>query len=361
MSQPINLFEYEKLAYNLIDKPYLDYFTSGADDEITLGLNRSRYGEILLRPRMLVDVSNRDMEVEIFGDKLSMPIIAAPTAFQCLAHPQGELAVARAMGELGTAMTLSTLATHSIEEVKEASSHHLWFQLYVYKDKEITRDLVRRAKAANYKALVLTVDSPLLGRRERDIRNEFHLPDHLKVRNLEKHMHADIGKVAIKSGLAAYIASLYDTSLTWSDLDWIASLSDLPILVKGILRADDARRAKRHGASGIIVSNHGGRQLDTALPTIEALSEVVHAVPDLPVLIDGGIRRGTDVLKALALGAKAVLVGRPLLWGLAVGGSAGVKQVFSMLADELSLAMALSGVPSIQDITEDLVKMPHHW
>ena len=357
----LNLNELEPLAEKTMAELYFHYYQGGACDEITLRRNREAYQQIELLPRMLVDVSQRRLTCSLFGSQLDMPILIAPMAFQALAHKEGELAVAAAARRHNTIMTLSTLATYSLEQVA-AVANHRWYQLYVYKDREITRELVKRAEQAGYEALVVTVDSPLLGRREKDIRNRFHLPAGLKAANLENFLLGEIDKSADGSGLAAYIASLYDTSLTWQDLEWIIGLTKLPVLVKGIIRGDDACRAVDHGAAGIIVSNHGGRQLDTTIPTIAALPAVRSALAArgmdndrCPILVDGGIRRGTDVLKALALGASAVLLGRPILWGLALGGEEGVNAVLDLIRHELDLALALCGCPDINDLSADLL------
>lgn len=356
----LNLNELEKQAELAMQKIYFHYYQGGACDEITLRRNTQAFSEIELLPRMLVDVSKRDLSVEIFGSKLDLPVFIAPMAFQALADSRGELAMASAAKSRNTIITLSTLATYSIEEVA-AVANHRWYQLYVYKDRQVTRDLVRRAEENGYEALVVTVDSPLLGRREKDIANGFHLPQGLRAANLENF---NMGTVAQsedhkESGLAAYIASLYDTSLTWKELSWIVSLTKLPVLVKGILRGDDALLAMDHGAAGIIVSNHGGRQLDTTVPTIKALPAVVKALRQhghqCPVIMDGGVRRGTDVLKAMALGARAVLLGRPLLWGLALAGENGAAAVLDMIRAELDLALGLIGCPSVADLTGDLL------
>lgn len=371
-SNLINLTDLEELVTQSlgatqISPSHFDYYRGGACDEITLKRNCQAFKELSIWPRMLVDVSSRDMSLSLFQQKIEMPIFIAPTAFQALAHSQGELATAAAAKQLNTVMTLSTLSNHSIEEVAKAG-HHLWYQLYVYKDRAITVDLVARAEANGYQALVVTVDSPLLGRRERDVRNHFALPTGLRAANLEKFALGNINpNNAIhdnsqhNSSLASYIASLYDTSLTWKDLEWIISLTKLPVLVKGILRGDDAVKAVAAGAKGIIVSNHGGRQLDTTISTIEALPGITAAIAknnsknDVEILLDGGIRRGTDVLKALALGAKAVMIGRPVLWGLALYGQNGVEAVLNLLKSEFDLAMALTGCNNLAAITPDLI------
>jgi 4-hydroxymandelate oxidase len=276
-------------------------------------------------------------------------------AFQCLAHPEGEVATARAAATLGTIVVLSTLSTKSLEEVARAQTEPLrWFQLYVHRDRGLTRHLVERAQRAGFQALCLTADAPLLGRRERDARNEFALPAGMGLANLASG--GMIPHEAGESGLFAYFARQLDAGLTWTFLEWLRSITSLPIVVKGVLRADDAVRAVDHGAAAVIVSNHGGRQLDGALATLEALPEVVAAVEGkAEVLVDGGIRRGIDVLKALALGVRAVLLGRPILWGLAAGGEAGVRDVLELLRDELDLAMALSGCAKVADIDGSLV------
>lgn len=367
----INLAELEELVEKSLDKTTLapshfDYYRGGAADELTLKRNCQAFAEISIWPRMLVDISQRDMSLSLAGQEIDMPIIIAPTAFQALAHRQGELATAAAAKKLNTIMTLSTLSNHDIEEVAKAGNH-LWYQLYVYKDRAITKDLVARAEANNYKALVVTVDSPVLGRRERDIRNQFTLPPGLRAANLEKFALGNINKNKNNnqdSDLASYIATLYDTSLTWKDLEWIISLTKLPVLVKGVLRGDDAIKAVAAGAKGIIVSNHGGRQLDTTISTIEALPGIIAALEksnrskshrEVEVLLDGGIRRGTDILKALAMGAKAVMIGRPILWGLALSGQSGVEAVLNLLKSEFDLAMALSGCGNLAAITSDLI------
>lgn len=368
----INLAELEELVEKSLDKTTLapshfDYYRGGAADELTLKRNCQAFAEISIWPRMLVDISKRDMSLSLAGHKIDMPIVIAPTAFQALAHSRGELATAAAAERLNTIMTLSTLSNHNIEEVAKAGNH-LWYQLYVYKDRAITKDLVARAEANNYKALVVTVDSPVLGRRERDIRNQFTLPPGLRAANLEKFALGNINKNNNSSNqdsdLASYIASLYDTSLTWKDLEWIISLTKLPVFVKGVLRGDDAIKAVAAGAKGIIVSNHGGRQLDTTIATIEALPGIIAALEkgnssnnhrEVEVLLDGGIRRGTDILKALAMGAKAVMIGRPVLWGLALSGQSGVEAVLNLLKSEFDLAMALSGCGNLAAITSDLI------
>ncbi len=339
----------------------LDYYNTGAGDEVTLRDNRAAFERVKLRPRMLVDVSDRNLTTKVLGQPLQLPLLIAPMAFQCLAHPEGEVATALAASQAGIGMVLSTLATKSIEEVATAncnpnSTAPQWFQLYVHKDRGVTRTLVERACAAGYKAICLTVDAPVLGRRERDKHNQFTLPPSLELANLVTISGLNIPEQEGESGLFTYFAQQLDPAVTWRDVEWLQSLCPLPLVIKGILRGDDATSAVEYGASAIIVSNHGGRQLDGAVATVDALVEVVEAVDGrAEVIVDGGIRRGVDILKALALGAKAVLLGRPVLWGLAVGGKAGVAHVIELLRDELDVAMALSGCASLDDIDPSLV------
>ena len=350
LDDAINVLDLEKLAGVALDKNAYDYYRSGAHDEITLRENRRAWDRIALRYRVLVDVSERRLDTTVLGSTIDMPILVAPTAFHRLATPDGELATVRAAGRRGTIMINSTLSNTAVEDVVAAASGPVWFQLYIYKDRGATRGLVQRAEAAGCQAIVLTVDAPLLGTRERDVRNHFGLPERLSVENMLPAGMGELPSTIGDSGLAAYVAELLDPALTPSDLDWLASISKLPLIVKGVVRGDDAARCAEHGAAGIVVSNHGGRQLDTSVATADVLAEVVAAAPDSEVFVDGGIRRGTDVIKALALGARAVLVGRPVLWGLAAGGEPGAARALQMLHDELDLAMALCGCPPIDSI-----------
>jgi 4-hydroxymandelate oxidase len=353
----INLSELEALARSVLPASAYHYYATGANDEITLRENRIAFERIAVHPRMLVDVSLRDMRTTVLGEQVSMPILVAPMAFQAVAHSGGEIATTKAAGAAETLMILSTLATTSIEEALEVASGPVWFQLYVFKDREITASLVQRAEAAGCKAIVMTVDVPLLGKRERDIRSRFTLPEHLTAKNLWPQGLQGLGESVSSSGINPYVASLFDPSLTWKDVEWLCGLTKLPVLVKGILRTDDARRALNHGVSGLVVSNHGARQLDTAPSTISVLPEIIDAVAGaVEIFMDGGVRRGTDVLKALAYGARAVLVGRPILWGLALKGETGVRFVLEMLRQEFDLAMGLAGCPRLADISRDLLR-----
>ncbi|CAF2155147.1 unnamed protein product [Brassica napus] len=317
------------------------------------------------RPRILIDVSKIDMTTTVLGFKISMPIMVAPTAMQKMAHPEGEYATARAASAAGTIMTLSSWATSSVEEVASTGPGIRFFQLYVYKNRKVVEQLVRRAEKAGFKAIALTVDTPRLGRRETDIKNRFTLPPNLTLKNFEG---LDLGKMdeANDSGLASYVAGQIDRTLSWKDVQWLQTITSMPILVKGVLTGEDARIAIQAGAAGIIVSNHGARQLDYVPATISALEEVVKATQGrVPVFLDGGVRRGTDVFKALALGASGIFVsiilsfnspekiGRPVVFSLAAEGEAGVRKVLQMLRDEFELTMALSGCRSLSEITRN--------
>lgn len=361
----VNLLELEELARSKLAKTAYDYYASGADGELTLGDNRAAFDRRRLAYRVLVDVARRDLATTVLGRPVAMPVLVAPTAFHRLADPEGEVATARAAAGAGTVMVLSTLSNSPVEEVTAAAGTAgggVWFQLYVYKDRGATRALVERVEAAGCEALVLTVDAPYLGRRERDVRNRFQLPPGLAVANVLAEGYGEVVAPEGESGLAAYFASLLDPGLSWDALDWLASITRLPIVVKGVVRADDALRAADRGAAGIVVSNHGGRQLDTSVATLDALPPIAAALAGrtepnggVELYLDGGVRRGTDVVKALALGARAVLVGRPILWGLAAGGEAGAARVLALLRNELDLAMALCGAPRLADLTLDLV------
>lgn len=349
---PLTVEDFERLARERLPEMVFDYYAGAAGDELTLRENRRAFDRWVIPHRVLVDVSNLEPGTTILGREEPLPILLAPTAFQRMAHPEGELATARAARALGAIMIVSTIATVSLEQIAETGVRR-WFQLYVLKDRDFTAGLVRRAHEAGYEALVLTVDTPLLGRRLRDERHRFQLPPGTEMANLQG---AGLPESA-GSGLSSFFLSRHDDSLTWEDLAWLRSLSPLPLLLKGLVTRDDARRAVEAGVEGIIVSNHGGRQLDGGLATLDALPEVADvAAGRMDVLVDGGIRRGTDVIKALALGARAVCVGRPYLWGLAAGGEAGVRQILELLRDDLLLAMALAGLPSVRDIDRSAVE-----
>ncbi|CEO98343.1 hypothetical protein PBRA_006457 [Plasmodiophora brassicae] len=342
-----------------------NYYSSGANDENLLRETRKAYARWLLRARVLRGARvPPDTTCHVVGGTVRSPICVAPTAMQRMAHPDGEIASCRAAAKLGACYTLSSWATTSLEDVAAAQatvdhSAVRWFQLYVYKDRSRTAGMIRRACASGYRALVLTVDAPLLGRRERDVRQPFRLPEPLQLANFSEMLGATAP--TNQSALAAHVTDMIDSTLNWDDLHWLAAQSTIPLIIKGVLRADDAIMAARHPAvAAIVVSSHGGRQLDCGRATIDALPDVVSAVrgtgSDMDVYLDGGVRRGTDVLKALALGAKAVFVGRPVLWGLAYQGQQGVELALQMMNDELSLAMTLVGVSTLDDITPEHVE-----
>jgi len=355
----LNVFDFERAAGERLDAASWGYYAGGAGDEVTLRENRDAWDRLAIRYRTMVDVAERDTSTVALGARIAFPLLIAPTAMQCLAHPDGELATVRAAGAAGTIMVVSTTATTSLEDVRAAATSPTWFQLYVYKDRGATAEMLQRVAACGYTAVVLTVDAPLLGRRERDIRNAFSLPPHLKIANAVRagSAHGNMPLAANgESGLTKHLQSLHDVQITPRDVTWVHEVSGLPVLVKGVVRADDAVRAVEHGAAGIVVSNHGGRQLDSAIATARALPEVADAIGDrAEVYVDGGVRRGTDVLKAVALGARAVMVGRPVLWGLAVDGERGASQVLQLLHSEFDLAMALSGCATVSAITRDMV------
>ena len=356
-AEPVNLMEYEARARECMDAAAYDYIAGAACDECTLADNRRAFERLWIRPRMLVDVSHVDMRTSVLGVPIAQPILLAPTALNRLAHPDGELAAARAAGAAGTIMVASTVAAYTLEEIAAAATGPLFFQLYMCKDRGVTRELVERATTAGYRALVLTVDLPYLGRRERDVRRAFTLPPGVSIRNFESGDYELAAAHTLRDAtFDQHARYLFDPSVTWDVIGWLRSISPLPVFVKGVLTPEDAREAIDHGVDGIIVSNHGGRQLDSVEPTIVALPRVAEAVDGrVELLVDGGIRRGTDVLKALALGARAVLIGRAYLYGLAVNGEAGVRHVLDLLRAELELAMALSGRPSLAHIDRALV------
>jgi isopentenyl diphosphate isomerase/L-lactate dehydrogenase-like FMN-dependent dehydrogenase len=300
---------------------------------------------------VLVDVSEVSTRATVLGTELSMPLLVAPVAFQLLAHRDGEAGMARAAAAAGTVICLSSLTSTRPAEVAEAAPEaKRWMQLYLFRDRGVTRAMAEEAAEAGYEALLLTVDAPYAGRRERDFRTGFEVPADIRAPAIE-------GAVGHRSLTPAEVFALVDPSITWEDLERLCDEFELPVLVKGLITGDDAALAVEHGAAGVVVSNHGGRQLDNAPATIDALPEVVEAVAGrIPILIDGGIRRGTDIAVALALGADAVLVGRPALWGLAWNGEAGARQALEMLAEELRLALALLGAPEPSALSADHVQ-----
>jgi len=354
----VSLIDYEAAAERGLSPAAAAYYRSGAGDEQSLRENVESWKRFRLRPRMLVGVGERSAGTTVLGTPVRFPVLVAPTAMQRLAHPDGELATARAAAAAGTIMTLSTVATASIEQVAEARAAAArdaagWFQLYPQRDRGLTRALVDRAAAAGYEAIVVTVDSPVFGHRESDAREPLHLPEGLSLENFRGlpgyEERADLGI------LQRFIAQ-QDPDFDWDDVAELCRESPVPVVLKGILRGDDAARASEAGSRAVIVSNHGGRQLDRTVAPADAVREVVEAAGDrLEVLVDGGIRRGIDVLIALALGARAVMIGRPVLWGLSVGGEEGVRAVLELLAADVDRAMALAGCRTVAEVTPDLL------
>lgn len=337
-------------ARERLDPGAFDYYRSGALTEWTLRENERAFQRWRFDKRVMVDVSTIDASTSVLGTEVAFPVLVAPTAFHRLADPEGEVATARAAKALGTLMVSSTLSTVPMEDVA-ATGVPGWFQLYVLKDRARTQRMVERAVAAEFRAIVLTVDTPTIGIRYADQRNRFVLPPHLSMATLASELPDVEG-----SGLRAF-SDQFDQSLTWDDIAWVCSIAGLPVVVKGVLSGADGCRAIDAGAAGVIVSNHGGRQLDGDPATLDVLPEVAAAVGDeATVLVDGGVRTGTDVVKALALGARAVLVGRPVLWGLAAGGEAGVAKVLSLLRDEVEDTLRQAGVPRAVDVGPDLVR-----
>ena len=355
----VNLADHEAHARQHLDDNAWAYFSGGAADEITLRANRSAWEALPLWPRVLRPLAGGHTRVSLLGRTLAHPILLAPIAFQRLAHPDGELAMAYAAAALGAGVVLSTQASVSLEAVAQAvlpdrGRGPLWFQLYLQHDRGFTQALVQRAEAAGYEALVLTVDAPTSGVRDRERRAGFRLPPGVGPVNLAG-LQAPTA-TELRPGQSALFDGLLHQAPTWDDIAWLQSITRLPVLLKGVLHPADARQAVAAGAAGLIVSNHGGRTLDTAPATASALPRVVQAVGGaLPVMVDGGIRRGTDVLKAMALGASAVLVGRPAIWGLANAGAAGVAHVLRLLRDELEIAMALTGCTTLADASPALL------
>uniref|UniRef100_A0A3Q7FXP1 (S)-2-hydroxy-acid oxidase n=1 Tax=Solanum lycopersicum TaxID=4081 RepID=A0A3Q7FXP1_SOLLC len=380
--EPVNVNEFQELARQALPKMYYDYYTGGAEDQHTLKENVEAFSRIIIRPRILVDVSKIDMSTTILGHKTSAPIMIAPTAMHKLAHHEGEVATARGAAACDIIMGLSYMSTCTVEEI--ASSCNA-----VYKRRDITALMVHRAEKNGFGAIILTADTPRLGRREADIKNKLAiilcavvLQSYLVLIKKEKSHNCRMIAPQLKnfeglisteyvsdkgSNIEALAAVTFDASLCWKDIEWLKSITKLPILIKGVLTSEDAIKAIEAGVAGIIVSNHGARQLDYAPATISVLEEVIPYVADMfnvvvhavqgkvPVFFDGGVRRGTDIFKALALGAKAVLIGRAVIYGLAAKGEVGVKQVIQMLRDELELTMALSGCCSVEDITRNHV------
>jgi len=351
---PLKLDDFEPAARAILPQGVYDYIAGGSEDEEALRGNREAFARYRFRFKILASADRPDLSNEVLGQRFQMPVHLAPTAIQRMAHADGEAAAYRAAAASGVAFCLSTLSSVSIEELAGAAAGARWFQLYMHPERAVSASFVERAVDAGFAAILLTVDLPKAGRRERDIRNAFSLPQGISYANLGGRRTR-----ATAAGLDPFaqdVNAQTHPGLSWGDLEWLVAKSPLPVIVKGVVRADDARRAVEAGARGIVVSNHGGRQLDYAIASLDALPDVLEAVGGaVPVLMDGGVRRGTDVLKALCLGASGVLIGRPYLYALAVGGADGVRTMLAMLRDEIEVSMSLLGVKALSELSNDLL------
>lgn len=352
-----SLTDYEALAKKCLNPQVWAYVAGGAADELTVSENVAAFSRLLLRGRVLCDLAGGTTRIDLFGHSYAAPVLLAPTAFQKLLHPDGELATVLGAGAAQTPMVVSTQASVSLEDIARDAIAPLWFQLYVQPDRDFTAALVRRAEAVGYRVLVVTVDAPVSGIRNREQRAGFALPPQIEAVNL-RNARPLSSYAPLPDGQALLGGPLLAAAPTWRDIGWLKSITAMPIVLKGIMCAEDASRAVSEGADGIIVSNHGGRTLDTMPATISVLREIVDVVDQrVPVLLDGGIRRGTDILKALALGARAVLIGRPYLYALAVAGAPGVCHALRILRAELEVAMALTGCATLSDIGPSVVRL----
>lgn len=371
----ITIDDMREAARRALPRMLFDFVDGGAGDEATRHRNSAGFASYALMARALAGCEKRDQSRVLFGRRIESPVLVAPTGSSGLLWPRGEAEVAKACAGAGTIMTVSAGSTLSIEDIADAAPGPKWLQIFIYKDRGITRAFAERARASGYEALTLTVDCPLLGRRERDVRNGFTINPRLGLATMvDAALHpgwwmrmARTPRVTFRNfeaygggsvvDMARYISTLIDPAVRWSDVAWLRSIWDGPLIVKGVLRAEDAIKALDSGCDAVQVSNHGGRQFDQTLGAVEALEDIVDAVAGrVPVLLDGGVRRGTDVLKAIALGARAVLIGRSHLWGLAVAGEAGVKHALDLLREEIDLAMAIGGFGSLDEVDRSAVR-----
>ena len=354
MPDPINLFEYEKLAEATLEKGEYDFITGGATDEITIRRTRAVFDSIMIRPRMLVDVSHRDLSTTVLNQKISLPVMLDPAGNHSAAHPDAEIATVKAANAADTLMILSSHASRTLEEVAAASTGPLWFQQYFFEDRGLTTEMAARAEEAGYSAICITLDAKISPKRERNIRNNYIGPDSPNYSQLDLGTHSWKFAADAPSGPM----DIRSVSADWSELEWFSSSTNLPVIVKGVMRGNDGILAANNGAQGIIISNHGGRYLDTTPATIEVLPEITSAVDGrAEVYLDGGIRRGTDIYKAIALGARAVLIGRPLFWGLAANGESGLASVLEILRDELDTTMGMCGCNDLESIVADDISL----
>lgn len=368
IDEAVNLDEIERFAQHKLDFNALSYYMTGAMDEHTLFRNKDIFRKIQIYPKVLVDVSNVNTSTTILGDKISFPICLAPSALHRLAHNEGEINTAKSALKNNTIMCLSSLSSSTLEDVAIANGNGLrWFQLYIMKNRDHTLRLIRQCEASGYKAIVVTVDAPAMGYRDKEFQSKFRVPDNITYSNLlflkkkfeEKQENENLN-VNNNSEISISFNENIDPSLTWESIKWIKSITKLKIILKGIHRLDDAIKALEYQVDGIIVSNHGARQIDTVPSTMEMLNEITKVLrgTTMEIYVDGGFTRGTDVFKALALGAKAVFLGRPVLWGLAADGQKGVDKVLEILQKELISVMKLAGCPSVSDINRDFIRFP---
>ena len=357
---PISIEDWEQKARELLPDGPFDYIVGGSGAEETLVANRSAFSKWAIVPRILRDVSQRSLRTELFGQQLKAPLFLAPVGMQAIAHPDGELATARAAAAAGVPMVVSTISAHTLEQIAETMGDApRWFQLYWSNDREVCASMAKRAEAAGYSAIVLTVDTVMLGWKRRDFRNGYSpLREGKGLANYisDPVFCSRLSEVNPENAVEEVLRNIYHPTLNWSDIDYLRQHTSLPILVKGILHPDDAKIAVEHGVDGIIVSNHGGRQLDGAISTLDTLPAITEAVNGrIPVLLDSGIRTGSDVVKAIALGASAVLIGRPFMFGLAVAGEKGVASVLDTLINEFDVSVALSGSNSVADLNRSIL------
>ena len=347
---PATVVDYEPIAKRRLSHMAYEYIAGGAGDEITLRDNVQAFDRLRLHPRVLVDVSELDTKTSVFGQALDFPILMAPTAYHRLVHPEGEIATVRGAALASATMVASSFANTPIEDMCRAAKSPLWFQLYVVRDRGFTKELVQRATGAGARALVVTVDSPVLGSRHRETRASFALPPGIDRANY-RGLGGAVADAPHRPSEREIYSVVLDPTLTWKEIEWLRSFATVPVLIKGVLSPLDAAKAAAAGLDGIVVSNHGARNMDTVPPTIEALPRIADAVDGRSTLLmDGGVRRGTDVLKALALGASAVLIGRPYLYGLAANGPEGIARVITLLRNEFEMAMALTGRRTLKEI-----------
>jgi 4-hydroxymandelate oxidase len=350
--KPVNLYEYEALAKENMPGPEWDFVEGGATDEITIGRTRQAFDSIMLRPRMLVDMDERDLSTTVLGEPIAFPVMLCPAGHHVRAHPDAEIATVKAANAMDVGMILSSGSSVVMEKVASEATRKIWFQQYFYRDRAITEQMAHRADESGYSALCITLDASIGSKRERNLRNNYSSPASPNYDGLT----AKTGFAPSSDDAPLIFSGMVSPKATWDEFDWLASKTDLPLIAKGIMTGEDARLAVENGVKAIIVSNHGGRSLDSTFATIEALPEVVDAVAGrAEVYLDGGIRRGSDIVKAIALGARAVLIGRPIFWGLAANGEEGLKDLLGILRDELESTMGLCGNQNVASIDRSLV------